>query len=159
MNRSGRSLAIVLLLLAACGPAWAASNVNHQVTVTVTAINEITLAGGNITLTINSATGGSEPDPATNATCSIAWTTTETGRKITAQTSLATPEYELEVEATGVTGGTTAGAVVLTTTGQDFVTGVAETTGGATLSYTATATASDGTGTEVNTVTYTVTAA
>lgn len=153
-------LAISILIIGLIEFCSAADNDNHQVTVTVTAINELSLTGGNITLTINSATAGSDPDDATDATCTLAWTTNEASKKVTVVSSLASPTYTLKVEATGVSGGTSGGQLTVTNSAQDFVTGVATTTGGCTLSYTAQATAALGTGSDVHTtVTYTVTAA
>jgi hypothetical protein len=136
----------------------AANSDNHQVTVTVSAVNEAAITGGNITLTINSATPGSDLDDATDATTSLAWTTNEASKKITVTGDQASPTFTLKVEATGVTGGTSAGQLTVTNSAQDFVTGVATTTGGATLSYTAQATAAQGTGSDVHTITYTLTA-
>jgi hypothetical protein len=142
------------------GVALAASSDSHTVTVTVTAINELSISGGNITLTINSATAGSEPDDATDSTtCDLLWTTNEASKKITAETDLAAPSFTLKVVAASVSGGTAAPEVTLSTTAEDFVTGVATTTGSCDLSYTASATAAQGTGSDVHTVLYTITAA
>jgi hypothetical protein len=146
-------------LLAATSLAIAGSTANHTVTVTVSAINEVAITGGNITLTISTATAGSNPTDATDATCTLAWTTNETSKKITAATNLETQKFTLKVLATSVTGGTAASQVTLSDTAQDFVTGIATTVGGCTLSYTASATAAQGTGSDVHTVTYTLTAA
>ena len=152
-------LAVSILIVGLIGFCLAANNDNHQVTVTVSAINELSLTGGNITLTINTATAGSDPDDATDATCNLAWTTNEASKKVTVVSSLAAPTYTLKVEATGVTGGTSGGELTVTNAAQDFVTSVATTTGGCTLSYTAQTTAALGTGSDVHTtVTYTVTA-
>ena len=149
---------IAVLALGLATMVMAASSDNHTVTVTVTAINEVGISGGNVTLTINSATPGSEPDDATDSTTTdLLWTTNESTKKITVDTDLAAPDFTLTVEAASVSGGTSAGEVTLSTTAQDFVTGVSTTTGSCDLSYTASATASDGTGSEVHTVTYTIT--
>ena len=151
-------VAVICVCLAAV--AFAGPTDSHIVTVTVTAINEVAISGGNITLTINSATAGSDPDDATDSTtCDLLWTTNEASKKITAETDLAAPNFTLRTEATSVSGGTSAGQVTLSTTAQDFVTGVATTVGSCDLSYTASATAAQGTGSDVHTVTYTITAA
>ncbi|MBD3334864.1 MAG: hypothetical protein GF355_05060 [Candidatus Eisenbacteria bacterium] len=151
--------AVVLAVHVACPVVLAGPTDSHTVTVTVTAISEVGITGGNITLTIDSATPGSDPDDATDATtCDLDWTTNESSQKITVATDLASPNFTLSVEAINVTGGTSAGAVTLSTTAQDFVTGISTTTGSCDLSYTASANASDGTGTDVHTVTYTITA-
>ncbi len=153
------SIAVICCICAA-GVASAASSDSHTVTVTVSAINELSIIGGNVTLAINSATAGSNPDDATdNTTCELAWTTNEASKKITVATSLAAPSFTLKVVAEHVSGGTAAAEVTLSTTAADFVTGVATTTGDCALSYTASATAAQGTGSDVHTVTYTIAAA
>jgi hypothetical protein len=145
-------------LLGLIGLAMAGYTDNHTVTVQVQAINEAAISGGNLTLTINTATAGQEPDDAVdNTMCDLAWTTNEASKKITVETDLAAPNFTLKVVAQNVTGGTAASEVTLSTTADDFVTGVATTTGGCDLQYTASATAAQGTGSDVHTVTYTLT--
>ena len=144
--------------LALAGEALGANTDSHTVTVTVAAINELAISGGNITLTLNSATPGSDLDDATDSTtCDLLWTTNELTKKITAETNLGAPNFALKVTATNVTGGTAAGEVTLSTTATDFVTGVAKTTRTRELAYGASATAAQGTGTDVHTVLYTLT--
>ena len=139
--------------------AFAASSANHTVTVNVSAINEVSISGGNVTLTINAAVAGSNPTDATDATTAdLLWTTNESSKKITVATNLASPDFTLKVVAASVSGGTAATEVTLSTTAADFVTAVSTTTGSADLSYTASATAAEGTGSDAHTVTYTMTA-
>jgi len=148
------------LVLGLIGLAMAQTD-NHTVTVQVLAINEAAITGGDLTLTINTATAGQEPDDAVdNTTCDLAWTTNEATKKITVETNLAAPTFTLKVLAQNVTGGGAAAPeVTLSTTGaNDFVTGVGQTAGGCDLQYTASATAAQGTGSDVHTVTYTLTA-
>ena len=154
-------LALAILVVALVAPGiMAANTASHTVTVTVAAINELAITGGNLTLTINSATAGSEPDAVTDATtCDLDWTTNEATKKITVETDLASPDFTLNVTATNVTGGTAAGQVTVSDTAADFVTGISTTTGGCDLSYEGSATASDGTGSDVHTILYTLTAA
>jgi len=142
------------------GTASGGSSASHTVTVTVSAINELAISGGNITLTIDSATTASGPDDATDSTtCDLLWTTNEASKKITAETDLAAPNFALKVVAANVSGGTAASEVTLSTTAADFVTGVGTTTGSCDLSYTASATAPQGTGSDVHSVLYTITGA
>ena len=157
-------LIAVLLAAALCfglaGAAMAASSDNHTVTVQVNAINEIAVSGGNLTLTISTATAGSDPDSEwDNTICDLAWTTNQASKKITVATSLSSQQFTLKVVAQNVAGGTAAAEVTLDDTAQDFVTVIAETTGGCDLMYTASALASEGTGSDDHTVTYTITAA
>lgn len=151
-------LAVVVMTFAFSGIVMAADNDAHSVTVTVSNINEIAITGGDITLTINSATAGSNPDAENDATCGLLWTVNTLNKKITVATNQASFDHTLQVEATSVTGGTSAGQKTLSTTAQDLVTGVEETLGGCTLSYTASATAAQGTQSVAHTITYTIVA-
>jgi hypothetical protein len=146
------------LLLVCCAPAlFGSGSDSHTVTVTVESINELAVSGGNITLTIDAATAGSEPDPVVDATTGLTWTTNELGKKITAATSVGSPSFTLRVEAIGVSGGTSTGVVTLSTTPQDLVNGVSSTTGSCTSRYSASATAASGIGSDIHTITLTLT--
>jgi len=160
MKKLAVALLALVLYFGLAGVAMAANADSHMVTVQVSAINELAIDGEDLTLTINSATAGWDPEDATDdTTCDLLWTTNEPSKKITVVTDLAFPSFTLKVEAqTIIGGGTAAGEVILNTTGTDLVTGVATTTGGCDLKYTASATAEQGTGTETHTITYTLTA-
>ena len=68
----------------------------NSATATISTINEIAITGGNITLTINSATAGSGLDDATdNSSTDLDWTTNEASKKITVATSLGSPTFTL----------------------------------------------------------------
>lgn len=152
-------LVILGLIFGMAGTAIAGSTATHQVTVTVSAINEISITGGNIELTIDTATAGSDPDDEVDTTCDLAWTTNETSKKITVVSSLASQDFTLKVLATNISGGTAAAQVTITDEAQDFITAVATTVGNCDLEYTASATAAQGTGNDVHTtITYTITA-
>lgn len=155
-----RHLLAALALLLAAGAAVADGTDSHTVTVVVSAVNELAIDGGDVTLTVDSATAGSDLDTATDdTTASLLWTTNEAGRKITVQSSLDSllATYDLTVTATSVSGGTAAGAVTPSLIAQDFVTGISNTTGSAALSYRVAATAADGVGSDEHTITYTIT--
>ncbi len=156
--RNGRIfLVLIIVILGTASLSTAANNDNHQVTVTVSVINELAVTGGDITLSLNTATPGSDPDDDTDATTGLLWTTNEASKKITAATDNAGATFTLRVTATGVSGGTTSGEITLSTTATDYVTGVATTTGGCTSSYRASATAAQGNGSDVHVVTFTLT--
>ena len=146
-------------LLSFCGMVWAGNTANHTVTVTVSTINELSITGGNFTLSISAATAGSNPTDATdNTTTDLNWTTNVASKKITVATNLGSPTFTLKVVAQTVSGGTAAAEVTLSTTAADFVTGISTTIGTCDLSYTAQATAAQGTGSDAHVVTYTLTA-
>lgn len=150
------SLVIILVLFGVMDIAGAENINSHTVIVEVLAINELAINSGDITLTIESAAAGKEPDEVTDNTCKLKWTTNTTGKKITVKTDLASPTFTLKVEAKNVKGGTAASEVTLSTTGQLFVTGIEKTTGSCKLKYTASATAAQGTGTDKHIITYTL---
>lgn len=102
------------------GAAFAAGSDSHTVTVTVSAINELSISGGNLTLTVNTATAGSEPSDATDSTTrDLLWTTNATSKKITVATSVIFQNFTLKVTAANVTGGTAAPRVDVSE--RDFV--------------------------------------
>ena len=158
MKALTKILLVVALVAGLSVPALAGSSDTQSVTVTVSAVNEIS-ATGTVTLTIDTATAGSDLDPQSdNTTADMLWTTNEASKKITIETDLATPNFTLKAVAQTVTGGTAASEVTVSDTAADFVTGIATTTGGCDIQYTGEATASQGTGSDAHTITYTVTA-
>ena len=114
----------------------AGSAVNHTVNVTIAAVNEIGVSGS-VTLSVSSATAGSDLASDTDATATLSWTTNGASKKVTVATQAA-PNCTLKVEATSINtagGGTSAGVVTLSTTAADFLTGVAQSYGECSLSY------------------------
>jgi hypothetical protein len=110
---------IALVATASASFAQATQDVSYE----VQAINELSFSGAP-SLVINSATAGSAPTSAT-ASASYAITTNETNRKITASIGSAMPNgvtLTVALDAPGV--GTSAGAVTLSTTAADVVTGI-----------------------------------
>jgi len=161
-----KSLALALVLFMGMANVALAQNDDHVVTIEVQAINEILIAG-DVTLTISSATPGNDPAPATDAT-TYAVTTNDAGgtTRITASTdqnvaglgSGTGNDLTLSVTAAAPSGGTSAGAVSLSTVATNVVTGMAPVSeAGIALSYSLTATAETGQVTSTGiTVTYTI---
>ena len=135
----------------------AAQTATQDVSFEVQAINQLAFSGSP-SLVISTATAGSAPTSATaNATYAI--TTNETGRKITAEIDSDLPGgTALSVSLAAPSGGTSAGAVTLSTIAQDVVTGISTANAsGLNVTYSLTATAAAGVvpaGTR--TVTYTI---
>ena len=121
---------------------------------------DITVEGGGVSLAVTSATAGQDPDPdvdQTTADLQYKKDAVDPTQKITAETDLGSPLFTLKVEALNAGDGTPAGELVLSTTAQDFVTSItSETFVFCDLKYTSVALASDGTGTDNHTVTYTM---
>lgn len=153
---AGRILATMALL---AGATTAASAQNTQVVAfQVNAINQIAFSGSP-SLTISTATAGSNP---TDATASASWavTTNQTGAKISASIGTDMPTgLTLRVNLTAPTGATSAGAIALSSISADLVTGITKLAAGslgAAYSLAATATAGVVAST-TRTVTYTIT--
>jgi hypothetical protein len=139
------------------GIALSADTDSHTVTVTVNTINEIAVTGGNLLLTINTATAGSEPNNAVDETTGLQWTSNASGKRITIESDIdSSPGYTLKALATGVDGGTPEAEVTISSVAQNYIGGVSTTTGSSTTRYTASATAAGGTGSDVHTITFTI---
>jgi hypothetical protein len=150
--------------LAVAASAFAAADASAQtatqvVSYEVTAINEISVSGSP-SLVINDATPGTGLT-STTAGGTYAITTNETNRKVTAHINSNMPSgVTLTVELAAPTGGTSAGAVSLSTVAADVVTGVSNVNeSGLSVSYELSATVAAGVVAAGNkTVTYTITA-
>lgn len=161
MKNSRTMIMSAFLVIAAAASASAQGNTATQdLTINITAINKVSVAGGAHTLTINSATAGNAPDDATWAT-TWAVTTNQTNAKITAGiggTALPTG-VTLLVNLEEPTGATPAGDVSLSDgSSKDVVTGITQLNeSGLTLTYTVKATSLAAVQSISKTVTYTVT--
>ncbi len=153
--------ALLALLLAAAPSAWA-QTATQDVTIIVEEIIEIAVSG-NVTLTIDAATAGQDPDDATDNSTTYDLTTNGAGKKIT---GVLGADYASGISlsialAAPAGGGTSEGTQALGTTGVDLVTGVAnlaETGLGITYTASVTGDAAPNTGAgETQTVTFTVT--
>jgi hypothetical protein len=91
----------------------------------VSAINELSVSSPTVSLTVSAATAGSAPTAASDSSTSYAITTNESNRKITGILNTAMPSgVSLSASLAAPSGGTSLGAVVLTESAQDLVTGI-----------------------------------
>ncbi len=150
---------VTLALLGCAASLDAATTANATVTYTISSIDSISVSGNPGSMTINSATAGSNPTAATDATTTYSVTTNNSARKVTGQLASAMPSgVTLSVTLGAPSGGTSAGAVSLTTAAQNLVTGISSVAQGSltiTYSLSATLAASQVSG-ATNTVTYTL---
>lgn len=153
-------LSLVLVLFE---PLFGANTANHTVSLVISEINELSITGGNITLTISTATAGSDPDAATDSTCILNITTNKSGtdpKKITVTNGTVVSESgaTFTVGGTSISGATVESALDITgITAVNFVTGLEAFAGLTTLTYTWDALASDGTlASEAHIITYTL---
>ncbi len=147
---------IAILAFGAFSVSFAANNAGHQVTVTVQAINDMTLTSGNVVLTISTQDGGT-PDDATDASTTLGWATNGSNKKITIKTDQTSPTFTLKAVAQNASNGTAGSEVTLSTTPTDFISAIPAGTGSSTVKYTASATLTDGASSENHNVTYTIT--
>lgn len=154
-----RYAAPVAALLALSAGRATAQTATQDVTLEVQAINQLSFTGSP-SLVISGATAGSAPTSATaNATYAI--TTNETDRKITAEIDTDTPAgVTLSATMAAPAGAASAGAVQLSTTAQDVVTGIGTVNAsGLNVTYTLSATTAAGVVPSTSrTVTYTIVA-
>ena len=135
-----------------------AQTATQTVTFAVTAINQIS-ATGSPSLTVTTATAGSQPTAATDASSTWAVTTNQTGAKISASIPTAMPAgLTLSVNLAAPTGATSAGLLPLGTTAVDLVTTITKVAQlGMTATYQLAATAAAGVvASSTRVVTYTI---
>jgi len=130
----------------------------------------VEITGVDVSLTISTATAGQDPDPVTDVATGLRYYAAAGPHKITVKTSLSSQNFTLTVKAInivtggdgGASGGNDQGVVTLSTTPRDFdfIRDIKKGTSGVphtcTLKYTASATVSQGTGSDVHTITYTI---
>lgn len=154
LSRLVTSVALLLPLVAGTAAAQATQVVNFE----VQAIDNIAFTG-TPSLIVSAAPAGGGPTSVTDATATYAITTNQSNRKITAQIDAAMPtDVTLSVTLAAPAGATSTGAIDLTTTAQDVVTGISnasESGLGVTYTLSAAETAAP-TGPSSRTVTYTV---
>ena len=124
---------------------------------------QISVRGGNPTLSITTGFPGSEPIPVVNVATSLRYRRQARIAKITVTTSCPGQRFTLKVLATGIDQGVAAPEVTLLhgMLNTDVITNIPSsgfTWANATLQYTASATFADGDGNDVHTVTYTLSA-
>jgi len=147
---------VILISKSALGQTYGTTS--NRITVKVQAITVLQINAGIINLTINgsNAVAGQNQMTTTDQSSTLAWGTNSSTKKITASTSLASPKYTLQLVAVNPTVGTAASQVTLSTTANDFLLNIGRSSGTCGLLYTAIALASQGTGTDSHTVTFTV---
>lgn len=155
---AGRILAALAMMTVA---STASAQVTQDVTIAVNAISQIAVTGGAQSLTISTATAGSNP---TSASVTVSWavTTNQANQKVTASIDQAMPANvtlfaQLEAPTAG---GLSTGPNPLSTTASDLVTGMSTLAeSGLDLIYTLSATPAAGVvASTTRTVTYTITA-
>lgn len=116
-------LAALALLLPAA--AIAGTTASQTVTFSIGAINEIAVSGNPGAMSVSGATAGAQPSSVTDATTTFAVTTNQSGQKITGAINTAMPTgTTLDLTLGAPSGATSTGAVALSTTATNLVTGI-----------------------------------
>lgn len=131
----------------------------HRVTVRVNQVTVVQVSSGSVSLTISGANAiaGQDLMSVVDASTTFLWGTNVSQRKVTTQTNLGAPVFTLKVLASSPTQGTAAAESILGTTAQDFLINIGKSSGSCQIQYTGEALASQGTGSDAHTVTFTVT--
>lgn len=116
----------LLLVIIAMSPALIAGDSDTQtITLEIAPIDEIAIEGDSFVLTIDTATAGSQPDPATASASSYSITTNGSNRKITASLDLDLDDYsELSLQMQAPPRATSSGAIILSALPLDAVTAI-----------------------------------
>lgn len=152
-------LPILLLSMIASTSAQIASD-NHLVTVTVSPISVMQVTGAGVTFDVGeaNAVAGQDLMVMTDASTQLLWGTNASAQKITAATSLGTPLFVLKLLAVNPTSGSPGVETPLSTVPADLLLDIGRSSGSCTLRYTAEVLASQGTGVDSHTVTFTMVA-
>ncbi len=131
------------------------------VTLRVMELNKIDLVGGPLTLQINSVNDNTvQPNPATDASTKLFWTSNGDARKIAVGSNVASPRFILRIEAakSGSGAGIAEPEVTLSDNApHDLILGVQRSAGSCKLTFTAVAEVEQGIGSESHLITYTIT--
>ncbi len=150
---------VVVMISATTAPAQIFGSGTHTINVQVSPITVLALQGGAVTLNVTDAnvTAGVDAMTVQDQSTRLVWGTNSSARKITAQTSLAAPLFQLRLVALSPSRGTPGPEMLLGTSPQNLMLNIGRSLGSCTLRYTGTALASQGVGTDIHTITFTVT--
>lgn len=157
MKQINIRLRLLILLLMATSLSNAQTG-SHTATVRVATITAVQVTSGTVNLSISGAIviAGQDLMTTSNQATSLLWGVNSSNKKITARTSLAAPKFTLKLEALAPTQGLSAGQVTLSTIDQDLLINIGRSSGTSVLQYTGEALASQGTGSDGHTITFTV---
>jgi hypothetical protein len=131
---------------------------NHAVTVQVATITVLQVSAGSVSLNIasSSAVAGQDLMSVGDQSTSLIWGTNSSSRKVTISSSLAAPVFTLKALAVSPTQGSPAAEATLNSTPVDFLLNIGRSLGVCSIRYTGIALASQGTGTDSHTITFTI---
>jgi len=162
MNARCSKASAIVVAIAALWPIGAAAQKldsdAHSVRVTVLPISVVTLSSGTVTLdmSLGQIVPGQDQMSVEDQSTALSWGTNSSSQKITASTSLASPLFDLRLVALTPTRGSAGPEFTLSPAAQDLLLEVGRSTGSCVLRYTGRALASQGPGTDVHIITFTV---
>lgn len=154
------TLLIVLLIAPSLALAQTYGTSSHNVTVTVATINRVDVSAGSVSISVTGSAavaGQNLLGSVSDATTTLYWASNSSARKITVQTNVGAPKHTLKLYALNATHGTPQPEATLSTTPTDFILNVGRTLGSCSLRYTGIVLASEGTGTDTHTITFSIT--
>jgi len=131
---------------------------NHTVTITVATITAVQVSSGSVSMSITGAgvAAGQDLMTVSDQSTNLLWGINSANRKITVSTSLGSQTFSLRVVAISPTQGIAAPEVTLSTVANDFLLSVGRSSGSCGIGYTGLALASQGTGSDSHSITFTV---
>jgi hypothetical protein len=161
-NRTFEIVSLAILLAFFAPSTWAQKSVATQVvTLRVMELSKVDLVGGPLKLQVSKIDEKAfQPEPATDASTKLLWTSNGENRKITVASNATSSRFLLRIEADGVSEGSGIPANGVTLADQDphdLILSVRRSAGSCRLKFTAQANAEQGIGTESHLLTYTIT--
>lgn len=152
------SAAVLMLFSSQARPQTTFATSSHTVTVVVSTITLVQVSSGVVNLTVSGAdaVAGQDLMSVNSQGTSLLWGINSGLKKIVVGTSLVAPLFTLKLRALNPTQGTAGAQVILSTTPADLLLNVGRSSGNCLLEYTAEALASQGTGSDSHTITFTV---
>jgi len=157
VSSAGAFLAISILCPSRALPQTFDSDA-HTVRVSVLPISVVSLSSGtiNLDMSLGLIVPGQDQMTVDDQSTTLTWGTNSSSSKITASTSLAAPLFDLRIVAVNPTQGTAGPEFSLTPAAQDLLLSLGRSSGSCLLRYTGVALASQGSGTDLHVITFTV---
>jgi hypothetical protein len=136
----------------------AQKNDHHNVTVNVQTVTILQINVGSVRLNITGAglIAGQDQMIMTDQSTTIMWGTNSSLKKITVRTDLAAPRYTMKILAVSPSAGSAASEATLSTVDKDLILDIGRSAGSSIVRYTGIAQASDGAGSDIHTMTFTI---
>ncbi len=131
---------------------------HHRVTVIVQPISLIGVNVGSVQLTVNGSNvaAGQELMTVTDLSTRVSWGTNSSLKKITVRSNLPAPKFILTATAVNPSAGVASGEVTMSTANVDLLLNIGRTSGSSVVQFTGKVLPSQGIGTDIHTVTYTI---